>query len=180
MKIIQAMRELRDLAEKAADLRTKVAANCANLSTDTPKYEDMKQKIREWTQSHEDTLKRILHLRLAIQRTNLLTNVTIELDGKQVTHTIAGWIHRRKDLAPLALRLWGDIGDGNRREGQVQLAPGADPLMVKIVRHWDPEERDRRLDLYRREPSIIDGHLEIVNATTDLLEGRLDQPITLK
>ena len=170
MKIIQAMRELRDLAEKAADLRAKVAAHCAHLSTDTPKYEDLKEKIKEWTQGHEDTLKRILHLRTSIQRTNLLTNVTIELDGRHVTHTIAEWIHRRKDLAPQALKLWSDIGDGNRREGQVQLAPGADPLVVKIVRHWDPEERDRRMDLYRREPSIIDGHLEIVNATTELIE----------
>ena len=37
---------------------------------------------------------------------------------------------------------------------------------VKIVRYFDPVERDRMIALYRSEPSLIDGTLEIVNATT--------------
>jgi len=30
--------------------------------------------------------------------------------------------------------------------------------------------RDERLELYRSEPTIIDGQLEVVNAVTDLVE----------
>jgi hypothetical protein len=40
----------------------------------------------------------------------------------------------------------------------------------KIVRHFDPAERDRMRELYRSEPTIIDSTLETVNATTDLIE----------
>lgn len=172
MKIIQAMRRIRELTEKAEDLRKKVVANCVNLSTETPAYSDPKAKITEWIQSHHDTLKEILSLRVAIQRTNLATKVTIELGGKQVTKTIAEWIFRRRDLAKLEMNIWASLGDGNRKEGTVTLVPGAQPLEVKILRHWSPEQRDVAIDLFRSEPSIIDGHLEIINAVTDLIEKR--------
>jgi len=43
--------------------------------------------------------------------------------------------------------------------------------VVKIRRYFDPKVRDVKVDLFRREPSVIDSTLETVNAVTDLIEA---------
>jgi hypothetical protein len=175
MKIIEAMKELKALQEKAADLRAKVAQYCANLDFETPTYPDQAGQIRQWIQSHEDTIERIAHLRTSIKRTNLATQVTIELAGKRVTHSIAYWIERRgainkKDgLASLDRAVWDACTDRNLKEGQAQNSVGT-VFPVKIRRYFDPAERDRKQLEYKQEPSLIDAKLEVVNAITELIE----------
>ena len=106
---------------------------------------------------------------MAIQKTNLATDVTIELGGKQVTKTIAEWIHRRRDLANLEQSIWANISDRGLKEGTIATSTG-EKTEVKIRRYYDPEERDNKVSLFREEPSIIDRTLEVTNAVTDLVE----------
>ncbi len=169
MKIIEAMKKAKDLRIKADDLQKKVGLYCADLDFETPTYNDQSQQVREWVQSHSDVLKEILQLRFAIQRTNIATPVTIELGGKQVSKTIAEWIHRRRDLAELERGMWARLGDRGLKEGRTQNSTGG-VLDVKIRRYFNPVERDEKLELYRSEPSVIDATLEVINATTDLVE----------
>lgn len=170
MKLIQAMKQIKDLQRKAEDIRGKIANNCAHLTIETPTYGDkQKETVSGWLQSHEDILKDILRLRVGIQRTNLATSVTIEIGGKQVTKSVAEWIHRRRDLAKLSQDAWGKLGDKGLREGSGKNSLG-EPIEVRIVRNFDPSERDAKLELYRSEPSLIDSTLEVTNAVTDLLE----------
>ncbi len=49
-------------------------------------------------------------------------------------------------------------------------SPGGSITQIRIRRYYDPAVRDAKRELYRGEPSIIDGVLEVVNATTDLIE----------
>jgi hypothetical protein len=170
MKLIQAMKKLKDLNKKAEDLRVKVNVHAANLTIENPVYPDQKRQVEEWIQSHSDVLKEILHLRSSVQRTNIATSVTIELGGKNVTKTIAEWIHRRRDLAKLELGMWQQLTDRNLKEQNIQTSPGGAVTEVRIRRYYDPAERDAKVEIYRTEPSVIDGALETVNATTDLLE----------
>jgi len=171
MKLIQAMKKLKDLNAKAEDLRKKVALNHADLNIETPSYPDTKRQVSEWIQAHSDVLKEILRLRVAIQRTNLATDVSIELDGKQVSKSIAEWIHRRRDLSKLDMAMWQTLNDRNLKEQNVQTTPGGPVTEVRIRRHYEPVERDQKLEVYRSEPSVIDATLEVVNATTDLIEA---------
>jgi len=170
MKLIEAMKKLKDLGVKAEDLRTKVKATCANLDIETPVYADPKAQVSQWIQAHSDILKEMLKLRAAIQRTNLQTQVAIELGGIQVTKSIAEWIHRRRDLANLDMQMWGALGDRGLKEGFMSQSTGAEARAVKIVRHFDPKQRDEKIDLFRSEPSKVDATLEVVNAVTDLIE----------
>jgi hypothetical protein len=170
MKLIQAMKQLKELTTKADDLREKVKKFCADLTIETPTYPDQRATVAGWIQAHGDVVKRIGELRLAIQRTNLATSVTIELDSKQITKPIASWIHRRRDLATLEGTMWSQLTDRNLKEQNLQTAPGGAVTEVRIRRYFDPAERDAKRELYRGEPSIIDGTLEVVNATTDLME----------
>lgn len=164
------MKLVKDLQRKAEDLRGKIALNSAHLSLETPTYgEKQKDQVREWLQAHSDVLKEILRLRVAIQRTNLATSVSIEVGGKNVTKTIAEWIHRRRDLAKLEGEAYGKLTDKNLREGMGTNSMN-EKVEVKIIRNFDPAERDNKIELFRSEPSIVDSTLEVTNAVTDLLE----------
>lgn len=170
MKLIEAMKKIKDLQIKAEDLKKKVSQFCAIQSVETPLYgKDQAEKIKEWLQGYGDILKEILKLRISVQRTNLDTDVTIELDGKQVTKSIAEWIHRRKDLAGLEQQLWSSLTDRGLKEGILQNSQG-EKVEVKIVRFYEPSQRDKFIELYRSEPSKIDSTLEVVNAVTELIE----------
>lgn len=169
MKIIEAMKQVKDLQRKAEDLVKKVQENCVVSSIETPTYEDQKQQVSEWIQAHSDILKKIMQLRVAIQRTNLHTLVVIELGGVNVEKCIAEWVHRRRDLAKLELSMWAGISDKRIKEGMFG-GPGGTPVEIKIVRFYDPKARDEKMSLFSSEPSLIDAKLEIVNAVTDIVE----------
>lgn len=168
MKIIEAMKKIKANKEKIADLQQKIMANSANLSFETPLYPDIDEKINSWAQSCEDIGQENIKLLVAIQRTNLSTQVTIELGGKQVTKNISEWVWRRREYAKIDLDTWSRMTDRNLKEGVSQTSVGT-PLEVKIVRHYDPSLRDEKRNLYSSEPHVIDGALEIVNATTELI-----------
>ncbi len=171
MKLIEAMKMIKDLTIKREDLVAKVRQHCADLDFETPPYPDPKGQVKSWIQAHHDICAKILDLRYKIQNTNLQTAVTIELGGVSVVKSIAHWIHRRRDLAQAELTMWSALTDRGLKEGKMASSqPGGAPTEVKIRRYFDPLERDAKMELYRSEPSIIDRTLEVVNAVTDLLE----------
>lgn len=168
MKIIEGMKEIKRLNTKISDLQGKIGLYCADYEHEAPTYPDQKGQVQEWLQSIEDTLKRILELKVAIQRTNLTTQVTIELGGKQVTKSIAEWVHRRRDLAKVAQAAYQQLSNRGLRDGQVKMSSG-EMRDVKVRLYFDPREKDAKVAAYRDEPSIVDGTLEVVNAVTDLM-----------
>lgn len=169
MKLIEALKKEKDLKRKADDLRHLVKDHCAISSLESEKYPDQKTKVKSWMQSHFDILQEILELRLSIQKTNLETPVTMSLNGKDVTKSIAGWIHRRRDLAKEDLLMWQQLSDRGIREGKTT-GPAGDEIVIQIRRFYDPAERDKMVDAYASEESIINARLEVVNAVTDLIE----------
>ena len=76
MKLIEAMKQIKDLQRKAEDLRKKIAVHCVDMSYETAVYPDQRAQVGSWLQAHGDIVKEILRLRVAIQRTNLATPVT--------------------------------------------------------------------------------------------------------
>lgn len=171
MKLIQAMKQIKDLQKKADDLRAKISLNSAHMSFETPTYGDkQRDQVREWVQSCLDISKEVLRLRVAIQKTNIVTFVKIELGGKAIEKSIAEWIHRRRDLAELDRLTWAKLTDKGLKEGIVTNTM-QQQIEAKRILNFDPAERDTNVELYRSEPSIIDATLETVNAVTDLIEN---------
>lgn len=170
MKLIQAMKQIKDLQIKIEDLKLKISQHCVDMDFETALYgADQKATVDGWLQSVHDLLKEILRLRVAVQRTNLLTPVTITLGGESVTKSIAEWIHRRRDLAASEMDLWQKLGDRGFKEGHMKMTSG-EVKEVKIRRYYSAAERDAKIELFRSEPMTIDATLETVNAITDLIE----------
>lgn len=172
MKIIEALKKLKELKRKADELKLKVREHCAGLDCDTPTYTNPHGQVKEWLQSHHDIVKEIGHLRTSIQRTNLDTKVQIELGGKFVTKSISEWIDRRRELAKMEEEVWKQLYDKGLKEAyEHKLTPQAPLTTIKRLLYFDPKERDTKIELYRSEPGIIDGTLEIINAVTELKEA---------
>lgn len=171
MKLIEALKLTKELTVKASDLRTKVSQHSAYLSIETPVYPNQWEQISQWLQAHEDITREIARLNVSVARTNLQTPVVIKVGENLLTKSITEWVIRRRTLAAFDLAAWGLLTDRNLKEGQVPSSTaGGQPNLVKIVRCYDPVQRDKRITLYKEEPGLIDRNLEVVNATTDLLE----------
>lgn len=169
MKIIEAMKKVKANREKVEDLLEKIKQNSAHLSHENPMYPDPKAKIIEWKQSVHDTNQETVKLLTRIAKTNLETNVTMELGGKNVTKSIAEWIWRRREFAGLDHKAYMAMTNRGLKGGLFQNSTG-NHTEVQVILNFDPNDRDIKAELFRTEPSIIDSTLEVVNATTDLKE----------
>lgn len=171
MKLIEALKLRKSLKRKLDDIETKLKTYCADRDYDTPVYQDQSKQMREWLQSHEDIVKEIGRLNYAIRSTNIKTKVTIELGGVHVTNSICWWVDRRKEGASLDEKGWRQLSDKGIPEVQkYKLTASGPESAIKLRLYFDPAERDRKIELYRSEPSKIDATLETVNAVTDLLD----------
>ena len=170
MKIIEGLKLAKEMLVKADDLRKKVALNSALLSIETAPYKDQKAQVASWLQAHEDLTRDIAKLRVRVARTNLATMVEIEVGGKRVSKCITEWIIRRKELAPLDQQAWAGLTDRGLKENSLRTTPDGPLTPALIVRFFDPLERDTHISLYRDEPGLIDRTLEVINATTDLVD----------
>lgn len=177
MKIIEAMKTIKEHRRKCDDLKSKLAQYCTDQSFETPTYgseSEQTAQIQGWLQSYADTVKEIERLSLAIQRTNMATVVDIEINGSIITKPISAWILRRgkakgqDGLAKLQAEAWRALTDRNLREGKAKNTQGAD-FDVKVRRYWSPKEKDTNLAILDNEPYLIDKRLEVINAVTDIV-----------
>lgn len=169
MKIVEAMKKVKDNRRKISDLKEKIKKNAARLSYETPQYNDPQKKVKEWVQSCSDLSLESVDLLERINRTNIETKISIEVGGKTVERSIAGWIYRRREFAAIDASVWGQLTDNGLKDGFTNSSSG-EPMEVKVIRHFSPELRDKKIAEFKEEPYLIDSRLEVVNATTDLLD----------
>jgi hypothetical protein len=172
MTIVEALKTKKRLNKKLEDIRKKISEYSAHLDNEKPVYGDaQKARVQGWVQSHRDMVKKIEDLSIAIQKTNLQTEVEINLGGTPIKKSIAQWILRRTQLAAHEEAAFKALHDRNLRDTVVTASDGKTKQTVSVIRYFDPVERDRMVDTFRHEPSMIDQKLEVVNATTQLVEN---------
>ena len=169
MKIIEALKQLKDLKRKLSDLEGKTLHHSADLDFETPQYQDQRVVVAGWVQAYVDIVRELERLQYRIQKTNLNTMVTITLGANDVTKSITQWIYRRKELSALEARVWSSLTNKNLKDSRLQTTSG-NVIDAKIRLYFDPLQRDKALEVLKSEPSLINGRLEIVNAITDLME----------
>jgi hypothetical protein len=169
MKIIEALKKTKDLNRKCLDLLEKIKLYCADMDIETPTYPDQSRQMSEWLQSYKDIVREIGRLNYCIQKTNVMTKVTVVIDNNEITKSITEWIGRRKDLAKLERMSWAALSNRNLRDNKFQQSQGT-IVDCKVRLYFDPKQKDKMMDILASEPSLIDSKLEIVNAITDLIE----------
>lgn len=171
MTIVEALKTKKRLNVKLEDIRRKISDYSAHLDSEKPVYgADQRARVQGWVQAHHDLVSKIEELSIAIQKTNLATEVEITLGGKPVKKSISQWILRRTGLAAHEAACHAALQDRNLKDQTVLASDGKTRQTVAVIRYYDPVERDRMVDVYRHEPSMIDQKLEVVNATTQLVD----------
>lgn len=173
MKIIEALKTIKANKEKIGDLTRKIKENSAILSNQTSPYggqKDATKVVSGWLDSVRQILRENEILTKRIHQTNNITEVSVTLaDGTTVTKTIDEWLTRRKDGVAAHKVVYSALTDRGLREEFIT-QPNGERVPVTIVRHFDAAARDSVLSLLSDEVLRIDSALEIVNATTDLVE----------
>lgn len=170
MRLIEAIKSLRLQSKILEQIRSEIANHSqvySNEKSPLGDTDEAKEVIRQKVQSYHDRLREIERLSRDLAFTNATTEVTIRLDGQDVTKTITEWIKRRDRTV---------IDDTMLQQslGARQLKPKVDPNLpedrrqIEVINLFDVKQRDSRLRALMEERSLIDGALEIVNATTDL------------
>lgn len=171
MKIIEGLKKIKYLKHKVCDLHGKIVQYSSDQDCDTPTYKDQTKQVSEWVQSCSDLLKELSNLQFRIQKTNINTEITIELCGKSVTKTIYEWVYRVRNLIDDDARTWKSLDSSGMNEARKYTLPGTTAeYIVKKRLYFDPVKKDKKIEELGLETSLIHGKLEIINATTDLLD----------
>ena len=170
--IIHALKRMKSIKQEVEATRLMIAAHCADYQNESPVYgtpEAQSAQIVSWLKSIEDKLKNFSELSLRVQYTNLVTPVTIQItDDKRLTLPLQEWVLLRREITPIKSLVYGSIGDRSLKDKEVRTSAGSTET-VPVRRYYDPIHRDKMVMLYKTLPSVIDSHLEVVNATTPLL-----------
>jgi hypothetical protein len=169
MTLVEALKRLRTIEKKITSNNAEVTRYASGLSTRKPLFdsEDRQlQEVKSLTQSSVDLMTEYLKLKRRIDLTNL--SVTIEIEGQK--RTIAEWLIVKRKTADLAISIFSALDDSAanaaRREDRMYPSDGKTP---QVVKYYKEEVKMKELRGWQDVKAAIDGRLEVVNATTQLL-----------
>lgn len=174
MKIIEALKELPLLEKRiqknngmiavyASDVDTGHGAERQSLAFST--VEEQRKEVQSLVQSTNDLVKRKAELR----RKLAITNATVEVKIEGVTMTIAEWIEYRQHGVKNILNALSALNDNSGRQ-KMQSTQFDPEKGIKIIKFYDEKDRNEQAEKWSSIADKIDSSLEIVNATTDLIE----------
>ena len=175
MTIIEGLKKIKLLKQKYQSQTERIANACAELGYENEQFtygtaEEQQAMVGGLIKSCQDIVAEIENISLRISKTNIETPVTIELEGKHITKPIAGWILRRRELSALSAQPYDCLTDRGLQPKAYQVEGSDDTHVANVVRFFDPKKRDEKKEQLKGEPLEIDGRLEVVNATTQLLQ----------
>ena len=177
MKLIECMKDQKSTLRKMEDLRKKISSYCADLDVMQPTYgtaAEQEKKISEWLQSHDDLAFKLTDLKKKIQETNLHTQVMIKVGDNDVARSITEWIIRRREIVDLQLLAYSSLGDRGLSDKGIRAMGSPDEAKklqnARVRFYFNASDRDLKIDTLKNEKESIDKALEIINATTDIIE----------
>lgn len=170
MKIIEALKELPLIEKKVKKNNEKIREYSSFGSHVGPAFDTQEQQNKEvdsLIQSNKDLIYRYMKIKHSLNLTNLKTDVTI--NGQ--TCTIADWIIWKQKTGQMFLSTYANlstsIGESHIRIHQANLQDG---IQIGIVKCYSETFKNTNIDSIQDTIDKIDAALEMVNATTDLIE----------
>lgn len=170
MKIIEALKELPLLdkrIEKKISQIAEYAAFVDNGHEELPFKTEAAQKgeVDSLVQSCHDLVARSAQIRRQLAVTN--TSVEVEIGGEK--RTIAEWIYYREAGMGARSRAVQSLSDA-RAKNAIQRTQFDPEAGLKIVKFYDEKARNGEIERLTDIAGQIDARLEMINATTDLIE----------
>ena len=173
MKIIEVLKELplldKRIAKKTALIQQYSSDLKIGVETDLPfkTKEDQQKEVNALIDSVRDLVARKGKLRRILSVTNAQTMVKIDFMELPITD----WIEMRQGGISALVNAQKALNDAtaqrkiNELAGRVDLSQG-----VKTIRFFEEKQRNDTIEKLTNILESIDAHLEMVNATTDVVE----------
>lgn len=178
MKIIEAIKEFPLILKKMDANSSKIQeyASVLSIQDDLPfgTTEEQKKQVTALVQSNKDLGERYLSLARNLAYTN--TQVKVEIGG--VSRSITEWLSIRgvSKGEQISVRMKNTLSAQNTVEAnkKLQVTRGLDlsERTLSITRLYDQKKVDEEVISLQDTLGQIDAKLEVVNATTDLLETK--------
>lgn len=172
MALIEGMKKLKVLEKHIGRNTERIQQYASIASTDRPFFateKEQENEVEKLIQSNQDLVAEYLHLKKRVDMTNLTTKVTI---GKEEFH-LADLLILRRGLSKLMQKTFQALNDtqGQARLMQMrQSVQGATEKAPHVVRLYDETEKIEGLQYWQGLDDLIEQRLEVINATTDLVE----------
>ena len=168
MKIIEGMKRLRVIEKRMESQRNAVTEYASKLSTEMPRFqtkEDQAKEVASLIQSNNDLCAEYLRIKRSIEYTNL--KVTVELQGK--AYSISDLLVVKRKLADRMVATYRALNDTVARD-RLRNAPKFDGETPKVEVLYDERTKLDNIRKWQDLADMIDSRLEVINATTDLIE----------
>ena len=174
MKIIEGLKRLHLLEKRMKDNIERIQQYASAVDIERFVFDtEARQRIEvaALVQANKDLLEEYLHLKRRIDATNAHTKVMV----CGIERSIADWLTLRRQTsarpAPLSLLVetYSALNDTVGQE-RLRVATWPTDRNPHVVRFYNEEESVRSLQEVKELYSTIDPTLEVVNASTELLE----------
>lgn len=170
MKLIEAMKELKLIHKKIQDNTKKITEYSSALSSEKPIFgteEEQRKQVNSYIQSNMDLIKRYCDLKAAIDKTNL--NTVVDYNGKE--YSIHELIQLKRNLASSITSTYTALNTSEADQRRSRMSNATiDGKPIESVRFYDEATKNTTIRSWQEFFSAIDSKLEIINATTDILE----------
>ena len=171
MKIIEALKELPLLEKRVQDVCVQLNTYASLASSEEPALgtEDAhKKKVKELKQKAIDLIRYYERLKNALELTNC--SIIVDIEGQK--RTIREWITVRMNTQRLYAVLFQSFNLNHANAILQQMRPdlNKEGTAVSLKRMYSDEEVNNERQQYELMIGKIDSALEVVNATTELVE----------
>lgn len=170
MKIIEALKEQKRIQAKINRNATQITQYSCKLSNEKPFFDSDEAQTAETyqlIQSNIDLTNRYLWLKRCIDHTNL--NSKHEIGG--VSYSITDLLNMKRNGIAFILSTYNALTDSqvSRRLSSAR-STDSNAKQVQIERLYDERGKNEALLKWQELLDNIDSKLEVINATTDLME----------
>ena len=171
MKIIEALKEQKIIVKKVQHNNELLKKYSSKVLCEKPYFdtdEDQRAEVFRLVQGNIDLGNRYLMLKRSIDLTNSTTKV--EVLGN--TYTISDLLNlKRFAIENIFLPTFNALNTEHAESSRLIFLRQDSSRDVSIVHFYKEEEKNKNIQAYRDLLDNIDSKLEIVNATTDLIEA---------
>lgn len=170
MILIEAMKKLKVIDKRILSNQQSIRKYASMPDTMRPYFgteDKQKAEVKGLVQANGDLVEEYVLLKARIDATNLST--LVEVQGKK--YTIASLLLYRRKLAEAMISTYKALDVRSRNSGMDFHSSSSDGKRVQILRFYDETWKNDGLRKWSDLYDAIDSKLEIVNATTDLIES---------
>jgi len=169
MKLIEGMKTLKVIEKRMQHNAERINQYAAIVSTERPIFgteAEQRKQLESLIQANNDLAKEYLSIKKRVDMTNLKTEVTI---GKDV-FTIADLLQIQRNVAKLMRMTFNALNDRLAEQRLASMRQQSTEKTPRVERMYDESRKYEGLQYWQGLEDEIETRLEVINATTELIE----------